>query len=143
MKAWQVLGVSALILNGLALLALIFIGRLELVKSVLAGAIIPVLISGGLLLWAEHSKTNDAQSLQKINIVGFFFKVILLGIWSAILVKAGTLDNVTFIVTLVINFRGMGSKLIIGRFLWQEAHKKQGRFLDGCTRPRNQQQYWG
>ena len=104
MKAWQVLGVSALILNGLALLALIFIGRLELVKSVLAGAIIPVLISGGLLLWAEHSKTNDAQSLQKINIVGFFFKVILLGIWSAILVKAGTLDNVTFIVTLVINF---------------------------------------
>ena len=104
MKAWQILGVSALILNGLALLALLFVGHPELVKSVLAGAIIPVLISGGLLLWAEYSKTNDAQNLQKINIVGFFFKVILLGIWSAILVKAGTLDNVTFIVTLVINF---------------------------------------
>ena len=104
MKAWQILGVSALILNGLALLALLFVGHPELVKSVLAGAIIPVLISGGLLLWAEDSNTNDAQNLQKINIVGFFFKVILLGIWSAILVKAGTLDNVTFIVTLVINF---------------------------------------
>ncbi len=104
MKAWQILGVSALIFNGLASLALTLVGRVELIKSVLAGAIIPVLISGGLLLWAEYSKTNDAQNLQKINIIGFFFKVILLGVWSAILVKAGTLDNMTFIVTLVINF---------------------------------------
>ncbi len=104
MKAWQVLGVSALILNGLAILALLFAGRFDLVNSVLAGAIIPILISGGLLLWAEYSKTNDAQNLQKINIIGFFFKVLLLGVWSAILVKAGTLDNVTFIVILVINF---------------------------------------
>ncbi|MBC8193547.1 MAG: hypothetical protein H8E18_14265, partial [FCB group bacterium] len=104
MKAWQVLGVSALILNGLAILALIFTGRPDLVKSVLAGAIIPILISGGLLLWAEYSKTNDAQNLQKINIIGFFFKVVLMGIWSTILLKAGALDNVTFIVILVINF---------------------------------------
>ena len=104
MKAWQVLGASALIINGLALLALVFVGRPELVNSVLAGAVIPILISGGLLVWAEYSNTNDAQNLQKINITGFFFKVILLGVWSAILVKAGTLDNVTFIVTLVINF---------------------------------------
>ena len=104
MKAWQVLGLSALILNGLAVLALVFVERLDLVSSILAGAIIPILISGALLLWAEYSNTNDAQNLQKINIIGFFFKVILLGIWAAILVKAGTLDNVTFIVTLVINF---------------------------------------
>jgi len=104
MKAWQVLGVSALILNGLAILALIFAGHLDKLNSVLAGAIIPVLISGGLLIWAEYSKTNEPKNLQKINILGFFFKVVLLGLWSAILVKAGTLDNVTFIVMLVINF---------------------------------------
>jgi len=104
MKAWQIVGLLALILNGLAVLAMIFSGHAELVKSVLAGAIIPVLISGGLLLWAEYSKTNDPKNLQKINIAGFLFKVVLLGVWSAILVKAGTLDNVTFIVMLVINF---------------------------------------
>jgi hypothetical protein len=104
MKAWQVLGVSALLLNGLAVLALIFVQRLDLMKSILAGAVIPILISGGLLLWAEFSKTNDVKNLQKINIIGFLFKVILLGVWAAILVKAGTVDNVTFIVSLVINF---------------------------------------
>jgi len=104
MKAWQVLGVSALILNGLAILALVFMGQLDKVNSVLAGAIIPLLISGGLLAWAEYSNTNDPQNLQKLNIIGFFFKVILLGIWSVFLMKAGTLDNVTFIVMLLINF---------------------------------------
>jgi len=104
MRPWQVLGLSALILNGLAILAFVFTGAPEKVNSVLAGAVIPVLISGGLLFWAEHSKTNDPKNLQNINIIGFFFKVILLGVWSAILVKAQTLDNVTFIVMLVINF---------------------------------------
>jgi len=104
MKAWQVLGVSALIFNGLVLLALVFVGQPDKITSVLAGAIIPILISGALLIWAEYSKTNDPQNLQKINIIGFFFKVILLGVWAAILVKAGTLDNMTFIVILVINF---------------------------------------
>ncbi len=104
MKAWQVLGVSALIFNGLAILTLMFTGHVEKVNSVIAGAIIPVLISGGLLVWAEYSKTKDPQYLQKINIIGFFFKVVLLGLWAAILIKAGTIDNMTFIVTLVINF---------------------------------------
>ncbi|MCF7922344.1 MAG: hypothetical protein K9M55_06545 [Candidatus Marinimicrobia bacterium] len=104
MKAWQVLGLFALILNGLAVLALIFAGHFDRLNSVIAGAILPVLISGGLLIWAEYSKTNEPKNLQKINIMGFFFKVVLLGLWSVILVKAGTLDNVTFIVMLVINF---------------------------------------
>jgi len=104
MKAWQVLAVSALIFNGLAILTLMFTGHVEKVNSVIAGAIIPVLISGGLLVWAEYSKTKDPQYLQKINIIGFFFKVILLGLWAAILIKAGTIDNVIFIVMLVINF---------------------------------------
>ena len=104
MRAWQVMGLAALCLNSFILLTLIFAGQSEKVVSVLAGAILPVLISGSLLAWAEYSKTNDPQNLQKINIAGFFFKVILLGVWSAILVKAGNLDNVTFIVILVINF---------------------------------------
>ncbi|MCF7825015.1 MAG: hypothetical protein K9N29_00055 [Candidatus Marinimicrobia bacterium] len=104
MKAWQVLGLFALILNGLAVLALSFAGHFDRLNSVIAGAILPVLISGGLLIWAEYSKTNEPKNLQKINIMGFFFKVVLLGLWSVILVKAGTLDNVTFIVMLVINF---------------------------------------
>jgi len=103
-RAWQVMGLAALCLNSFILLTLIFAGQSEKVVSVLAGAILPVLISGSLLAWAEYSKTNDPQNLQKINIAGFFFKVILLGVWSAILVKAGNLDNVTFIVILVINF---------------------------------------
>ncbi len=104
MKAWQVLGLSALILNGLAFILFIFAGHADKLNSVLAGAIIPILISGGLLIWAEYSKTNDPQNLQKINISGFFLKVILLGIWSVFLIQAGTLHTMTFIVMLVINF---------------------------------------
>ncbi len=104
MKPWQVLGVSALVFNGLACAALLFTENADRLSSVLAGALLPVLISGGLLLWAEHSKTSDPKNLQKINIIGFLFKVILLGTWVVILLKAGTLHMVTFIVILLINF---------------------------------------
>ncbi len=104
MRPWQVLGLAALLLNGLILAAFVFTARLDLITSVLAGALLPVVISGGLLFWADYNKTFDAQQLQKINIVGFFMKVVLLGIWAAILISAGTLDKMTFIVTLLINF---------------------------------------
>ncbi len=104
MKPWQIMGLAALLLNGVVLAAFAFTGRLDLVSSVLAGAFLPVLISGSLLFWADHNKINDAQQLQKINIIGFFIKVILLGIWAVILINAGTLDKMTFIVLLLINF---------------------------------------
>ena len=104
MKPWQVLGLSALVLNGLIVAAFFFAGQGEKINSVFAGALLPILISGALLFWAEHSETNDVKNLQKINIIGFLFKVILLGAWAVILVKAGTLDIMTFIVILVINF---------------------------------------
>ncbi len=104
MKSWQVLSVAALILNGLIIVTFLFVGQGDRITSVLAGAFLPILISGGLLFWAEQSTKRDAQNLQKINITGFFFKVVLLGAWAVILVKAGTLHLMTFIVILVINF---------------------------------------
>ncbi len=104
MRPWQVLGLAALLLNGVVLITLAFSARLDLITSVLAGALLPVIISGALLYWADHNKVNNAQQLQKINIIGFFFKVVLLGIWAVIQIKAGTLDKMTFIVILLINF---------------------------------------
>jgi len=104
MRPWQVMAFAALILNSIIIAAFAFTDQLDLASSVLAGAFLPILISGSLLFWVEHNKIHDAQQLQKINIIGFFVKVILLGIWIVILIKAGTLDKVTFIVILLINF---------------------------------------
>ncbi|NQV30470.1 MAG: hypothetical protein HQ508_06250 [Candidatus Marinimicrobia bacterium] len=104
MKPWQVLGLAAALLNGLVIFGFIFTGKAELIMSLLAGAILPVLISGILLVWGGGNKKYDAQQLQKINIIGFFFKVILLGLWAVIIINSGTLDKVTFIVILLINF---------------------------------------
>ncbi len=104
MRPWQVLVLAALLLNGVVLVAFAFTARLDLVTSVLAGAFLPVLISSALLFWVDHNKIHDAQQLQKMNIIGFFFKVILIGGWAVVLLQADVLDKVTFIVTLLINF---------------------------------------
>ncbi len=127
MRAWQVLGLSALLLNGLVVLALVFTGNMEKVNSVLAGAVIPLLISGGLLVWAEYSKTKDPQYLQKLNIIGFLIKIVLLGAWATLLIKAGNLDNVIFIVMLVINFLAWhGVEAYYWRLFMADTGQKQG-----------------
>jgi|GEM_PF-337568 len=104
MRPWQILGVSAVFLNGLVIAAFIFTAHFDRISSVLAGALIPILISTGLLFWVDKQKIQDVNQLQKINIIGFFAKVILLGLWAAILLNAGTLHKMTFIVMLLINF---------------------------------------
>ena len=104
MRPWKILAIAAALLNGLIIAAFLFTARSDLISSVIAGALLPVIISGALLFWADHNKISDAQQLQKINIIGFFLKVILLGIWAVILINAGTLDKMTFIVLLLINF---------------------------------------
>ena len=104
MRPWQVVGASAVLLNGLVIAAFIFTARTELINSVLAAALLPILISMGLLFWVEMKKIQEPNQLQKINIIGFFLKVILLGLWAAILLNAGTLHKMTFVVILLINF---------------------------------------
>ena len=104
MKGWQVLGLSSLVFNGFLVITFLFAGFTDKITSILAGALLPTMISAALLLWAEYSDKNDVQNLQKINIIGFLFKVILLGAWIVILVKSGNLNLMTFIVTLLINF---------------------------------------
>ena len=104
MKPWQIVIISALILNGLVVAAFLFTGNPERVSSVIAAALVPVVISSGLLYWVERQQTQEPNQLQKINIFGFFLKVILLGLWAAILLNAGTLHKMTFIVLLLINF---------------------------------------
>ena len=104
MKPWKVVGVSAVLLNGLIIAAFYFTGNPDRMTSVLSAALIPVLISMGLLYWVESNQIQKPDQLQKINITGFFLKVILLGIWAAILLNAGTLHNMTFVVILLINF---------------------------------------
>ncbi|NQT63697.1 MAG: hypothetical protein HQ556_12110 [Candidatus Marinimicrobia bacterium] len=104
MKPWQVIGLAALVLNSIVIAAFAFTNQFDLIKSALAGAFLPVVISGVILFWVDKNKIHDAQQLQKINIIGFFAKVIMLAIWIVILIKSGTMDNVTFIVILLINF---------------------------------------
>ena len=104
MRPWQIVGVSAILFNGLISAALLFSQRSELVSSVIAAALIPVLISMGLLFWVENKAIREAAQLQKINIIGFFLKIILLGMWAAILLNAGTLHKMTFVVILLTNF---------------------------------------
>ena len=104
MKAWQTLLAAAVVLNGLILAAMAFSGHGQLLVSVLAGALLPVVISTGLLLWVGVHHIHDVLQLQKVNIAGFMLKILLLGGWAVWLLTAGTLDKVTFIVILLINF---------------------------------------
>ncbi|MBT3229994.1 MAG: hypothetical protein HOD43_05300 [Candidatus Marinimicrobia bacterium] len=104
MKPWQVMGLAALVLNSVIIAAFAFTNQFVLIKSALAGAFLPIIISGVILFWVEKNKIHEAQQLQKINIIGFLAKVLLLGLWIVILIKSGTIDNVTFIVILLINF---------------------------------------
>jgi hypothetical protein len=103
-KPWQVMGLAALVLNSVIIAAFAFTNQFVLIKSALAGAFLPIIISGVILFWVEKNKIHEAQQLQKINIIGFLAKVLLLGLWIVILIKSGTIDNVTFIVILLINF---------------------------------------
>jgi len=104
MKPWQVLGTSALVLNGVVLAALALVARFDLITSVLAGALLPVIISAALLFWADSKSNASAQQLQNINIIGFIIKVVLIGSWAVFLLQTGVLSKVTFIVILLINF---------------------------------------
>jgi len=104
MKPWQILGVSASLLNGLVIAAFVFTGHADRIAAVIAAALIPVLISFGLLFWVDRQKIHDSHQLQKINIIGFLIKVVLLGLWAVILLNAGALHKMTFIVMLLINF---------------------------------------
>ncbi|MCF7823556.1 MAG: hypothetical protein K9N35_05230 [Candidatus Marinimicrobia bacterium] len=104
MRPWQIMGIAAIILNGLIILAFSFTGHSNRIFSVIAAALIPTLISLGLLFWVDKQQIDNASQLQKINIFGFFIKVILLGAWAAMLLNAKTLHNVTFIVILLLNF---------------------------------------
>ncbi|MBT3632605.1 MAG: hypothetical protein HN633_11035 [Candidatus Marinimicrobia bacterium] len=98
------MGLAALVLNSVIIAAFAFTNQFVLIKSALAGAFLPIIISGVILFWVEKNKIHEAQQLQKINIIGFLAKVLLLGLWIVILIKSGTIDNVTFIVILLINF---------------------------------------
>jgi len=104
MKPWQTLLLLAGAGNGLVLAAMALSGHGDLLLSALAGALLPLVISTGLLLWVDLHRIRDVMQLQKINIIGFMLKVVLLGVWAVWLINAGTLDKVTFIVTLLINF---------------------------------------
>jgi len=103
-RPWQLLLFSAAVMNGIILAALGFSGHADLLNSVLAGASLPVLISTVLLFWVDVNHVEDVLQLQKINIIGFFLKVVLLGGWAVLLIRSGVLDKVTFIVILLINF---------------------------------------
>ena len=104
MKAWQVVLGAGAGANGLVMAALLLGGQPELITSVIAGALLPILISSALLFYGESREQASPEQLQKVNIIGFLAKVVLLGGWAAALIKSENLHLMTFIVTLIGNF---------------------------------------
>jgi hypothetical protein len=104
MKAWQWVLVAASVLNGLISAGLFFTGHSQWIQSGLAAAFLPVFISTVMLFVAENVTFSSAQALQSLNIIGFFVKILLIGGWVALLISTSSVQNVIFIVILVINF---------------------------------------
>lgn len=104
MKPWQTVLAVGMILNGLSSAALYFADLTYLIKSLVAGALLPVVISSTLLFWVGSLRLKQHDTLQKINLAGFFIKIILVGIWVSILILSQQVEKVTFIVSLTINF---------------------------------------
>ena len=95
---------AGIVMNGLAMLGMWFAGHPEWIMSLLAGAILPVLISCALLYVGSRQKGRDGVYFQKLNIIGFGVKILLIGGWAALLLGSENLHNMTFIVTLLTNF---------------------------------------
>ena len=104
MKPWQLILAGSFILNGLVIAALFFAGSKDQISSAVAGALLPTLISSALLFIVEVNDITHHQTLQKLNIIGFFIKILLIAIWVSVLVNSEFIDKMTFIVILLINF---------------------------------------
>lgn len=93
--------------NTLVILGFWLSGRGVLVPSLLAGALLPILMSASLIYVASRYRGRTPMFFQQLNIIGFGLKIILIGAWAAIMITGPDIDKVTFIVTLLINFLAM------------------------------------
>ncbi len=94
----------AVLVNGIVLLGLGLSGHEPWVLTWFWGALLPVLLSSLLLGIAERLVTPRADSLQNLHLVGFFAKVILVGVWLFLFIPRPEIQRVVFTVSLLVNF---------------------------------------
>lgn len=101
---WKHLLLPAVAINGLILVILRLSGHGSWLWTWFWGALLPVVVSAVLLAWAERRVAPQAGSLQTIHLVGFFAKVLLVGIWLFIFIPRPDIQRVVFTISLLVNF---------------------------------------
>lgn len=101
--ALKILG-PAVVLNGLAIVGLFLTNRADWAVAILAGALLPVVISTvSLWLFARKRKLKFKQA-QAFMLYSFMAKMILMGLWVVLMVTSENIDLLPFVSSLLINF---------------------------------------
>lgn len=74
--------------------------------AVLAGGSLPIAISVvSLYAFLVVAAKGESQSLhQRLVVINFLVKVVLIGLWMALILRATTLPRVPFVISLLVNF---------------------------------------
>jgi hypothetical protein len=95
-------------------------------NAVLAGGILPLVISGASLAWFFYRKAVIVQqgAYQRFVVVNFITKVVLIGGWTAVILLTTSLPIAVFVVSLLVNF-----------FIWHlfEAYRYQAVLKQGVA----------
>lgn len=96
-------------------------------NAVLAGGILPLVISGTSLVifFSYISRIIEQGTYQRFVVINFIAKVLLIGVWTAVILLSTSLPIAPFIVSLLINF-----------IIWHlfEAYRYQSALKQGITR---------
>jgi hypothetical protein len=122
---WIVCILVAVFIAGIGLSGLL-IGSSAAI-AVLVGGILPLVISGTSLAMFFSRKSGIAleETYQRFVIINFITKVLLIGVWTAVILLATSLPVAAFTVSLLVNF-----------FLWHlfEAYRYQSALKQGIAR---------
>ena len=96
--------VPAVVLNGLTIIGLSITDRSHWAVAILAGALVPVVIST-VSLWLFTQKRNlTFKQAQSFMLYSFMAKMILIGLWVVLIVSGPNIEVIPFISSLLINF---------------------------------------
>ena len=96
--------VPAVVLNGLAMAGFSIVQRPEIAIAILAGALVPVVVSA-VSLWLFSQKQNlTFKQAQAFMLYSFISKFILIGLWVILIVLSRNVMAIPFVISLLINF---------------------------------------
>ena len=96
--------VPAVVLNGLTIAGFSLAKQPEIAIAILAGCLVPVVISTGSLWLFSYKRELTFRQVQTFMLYSFIAKFILVGLWVVMIVLSRNVMLVPFVISLLINF---------------------------------------